>query len=89
MGENKNNAYFTFCDYILPAVCGRKSNEAKFNKDYLSKVATASDEAFALLSMENAWNRWGFQLDNPESDHIPATRYSHEGSSARALIYSG
>eukprot|EP00978_Attheya_sp_CCMP212_P005589 scaffold12534_cov63-Attheya_sp.AAC.2 len=72
MGENENNACNTFCDYILPAVCGRKSNEAKFNKDYLSKVATVSDEAFALLSIENAWDRWGFQLDNPESDHIPA-----------------
>eukprot|EP00978_Attheya_sp_CCMP212_P013476 scaffold33887_cov67-Attheya_sp.AAC.3 len=89
MGENKNNAYNAFCDYILPAVCGQKSNEAKFNKDYLSKVATVSDEAFALLSIENAWDRWVFQLDNPDSDHIPATRYSHKGSSARALIYSG
>eukprot|EP00978_Attheya_sp_CCMP212_P005528 scaffold12431_cov57-Attheya_sp.AAC.3 len=89
MGENENNAYNTFCDYILPAVCGRKSNEAKFNKDYSSKVATASDEAFALLSIENAWDRWVFQLDNQESDHIPATRYSHEGSQSRALIYSG
>jgi hypothetical protein len=89
MGDNENDAYNTFCDYILPAVCGRKSNEAKFNKEYLSKVATASNEAFALLSLENAWDRWVFQLDNPDSDHIPATIYSHEGSSARALIYSG
>eukprot|EP00978_Attheya_sp_CCMP212_P008147 scaffold19004_cov83-Attheya_sp.AAC.1 len=70
-------------------VCCQKSNEAKFNKDYLLKVATVGDEAFALLSIDNAWDRWGFQLDNPESDHIPPTRYSHEGSSARALIYSG
>eukprot|EP00978_Attheya_sp_CCMP212_P035993 scaffold160081_cov43-Attheya_sp.AAC.1 len=89
MGENENYTYNTFCDYyILPAVCGRKSNEAKFNKNYLSKVATAN-EAFALLSLENAWDRWVFQLDNPDSDHIPATAYSHEGSSARALISSG
>eukprot|EP00978_Attheya_sp_CCMP212_P043312 scaffold280295_cov29-Attheya_sp.AAC.1 len=58
MGENKNNAYNVFSDYILPAVCGRKSNEAKFNKQYISKVATLSDEAFALLSLENAWDRW-------------------------------
>jgi hypothetical protein len=89
MGENENNAYNAFCDYILPAVCGRKSNEAKFNEHYISKVATLSDEAFALLSLENAWDRWIFQVDNPESDNIPATRYSHEGSQSRALIYSG
>ena len=89
MGDNENNAYITFCDYILPAVCGRKSNEAKFNKSYLSKVASVSDEAFALLSIENAWDRWVFQLDNPDSDNIPATRYSQEGSQSRALIYSG
>jgi hypothetical protein len=38
MGENENNAYNAFCDYILPAVCGRKSNEAKFNEHYISKV---------------------------------------------------
>eukprot|EP00978_Attheya_sp_CCMP212_P021458 scaffold62636_cov52-Attheya_sp.AAC.9 len=89
MGDNNNNAYNTLFDYILPAVCGQKSNEAKFNGIYLSKVATASDEAFALLSLENAWDRWVFQLDNPDSDNIPSTRYSHEGSQARALIYSG
>eukprot|EP00978_Attheya_sp_CCMP212_P011721 scaffold29077_cov58-Attheya_sp.AAC.1 len=91
MGENENNAYNAFCDYILPAVCGQKSNEVKFNEHYISKVATPtlSDEAFALLSLENAWDRWIFQVDNPESDNIPATRYSHEGSQSRALIYSG
>eukprot|EP00978_Attheya_sp_CCMP212_P006913 scaffold16129_cov71-Attheya_sp.AAC.2 len=41
MGENENNAYYNaFCDYILPAVCGRKSNEAKFNEHYISKIGT-------------------------------------------------
>jgi hypothetical protein len=89
MGDNENNADNTFCDHILPAVCGRKSNEAKFNENYLSKVATVSDEAFAVLSIENAWDRWFFQLDKPDSDNIPATRYSQEGSQSRALIYSG
>ena len=89
MGDNDNDAYNTFCDYILPAVCGRKSNEAKFNEEYLLKVATASNEAFALLSIENAWDRWVFQLDNPDDDNIPATKYSQEGSQSRALTYSG
>ena len=89
MGENENNAYIAFCEHILPAVCGRKSNESKFNTSYLSKVASVSDEAFALLSIENAWDRWVFQLDNPDDDNIPATKYSQEGSQSRALIYSG
>jgi hypothetical protein len=89
MGDNDNNIYNAFCDYILPVVCGQKNNEANFDQSLLSKVATASDEAFALLSLENAWDRWIFQLDNPDSDHIPATAYSQEGFSAGLLIYSG
>jgi hypothetical protein len=26
LGQNKEEAYKAFCDYILPAVCGRKTN---------------------------------------------------------------
>eukprot|EP00978_Attheya_sp_CCMP212_P044490 scaffold311970_cov63-Attheya_sp.AAC.2 len=90
MGDNKENAYDAFCDYILPAVCGRKSNEAKFNHMRVSEVATASDEAFTLLSLENAWDMWVYPATNPDdSENIPHTKYSNEGSSARAQIYAG
>eukprot|EP00978_Attheya_sp_CCMP212_P001461 scaffold3118_cov60-Attheya_sp.AAC.3 len=63
MGDNKKeNAYDAFCDYILPDVVGQKGNDAKFNQMRVSEVTTpASDETFALLSLENAWGRWGFQ----------------------------
>jgi hypothetical protein len=89
-GQNKEEAYKAFCDYILPAVCGRKTNQVKFNQLKICEIATSSDEAFALLLLENARDRWSYQAANPEAETFPTTKYSNEGSSAgTAKMYAG
>ncbi len=90
LGQNEEEAYKAFCDYILPSVCGRKTNQVKFNEIKICEIATPSDEAFGLLLLENAWDRWSYQAANPEAETFPTTKYSNEGSTARiAKMYAG
>ena len=54
----KPEAFFNFCMYFLPIVTGRLN----FRQDRvimaISDIATVSDEAFALLLLENNWDKW-------------------------------
>jgi hypothetical protein len=50
--------YVDFVEYYVSAVIGlRHFEKQKCNKTYSSYV-TISDEAFAILSIENNWDRW-------------------------------
>ena len=89
MGRNKEEAYEAFCEYILPAVVGRKSNGSKFFVSKVSEVATVSDEAMSLLLLENAWDKWSAQHANPNNAEFPSTKYSHDGSGSANLVYHG
>jgi hypothetical protein len=91
LGQNKEEAFKVFCDYILPAVCGRKSNQVKLDEINIHEIATPSDEAFALLLLENAWKRWIHQAANSKDENFPTTnKYSNEGTSAQsAKMYAG
>ncbi len=54
----KPEAFFNFCMYFLPIVTGWLN----FRQDRvimaISDIATVSDEAFALLLLENNWDKW-------------------------------
>jgi hypothetical protein len=71
LGQNKEDTYKAFCDYILPAVCGHKTNQVKFNQLKICEIATPSEEAFGLLLLENAWDRWSYQAANPKLKPFP------------------
>jgi len=57
--ENNNEAYKFFIDKILGCVVGKRrawSKDKKCFKTVMASGVTVSDEAFALLIMENQWN---------------------------------
>ena len=47
-----------FCDSWLSCVIGKNDWKKRRTKEKISEIATASDEAFALLVLENIWDEW-------------------------------
>ena len=47
-----------FCDSWLSCVVGENDWKKQRTKKKISEIATASDEAFALLVLENIWDEW-------------------------------
>jgi len=51
-------AYGHFCDRILPCVIGKMEWSKEVYSKEISKIATPTDEAWALLLLENSWDLW-------------------------------
>ena len=47
-----------FCDSWLSCVVGKNDWKKRRTKEKISEIATPSDEAFALLVLENIWDAW-------------------------------
>jgi hypothetical protein len=50
--------YQWFCKHLLPCVVGAKVWHKKQTKELIGSVALCSDEAFALLTLENNYDCW-------------------------------
>jgi hypothetical protein len=53
-----------FCDTFLSNVVGRNTYNSKVGEARMSKIATVSDEAFALVCVENSIERWKDEVSN-------------------------
>ena len=51
-------AFFYFADKFLDGVAGRKAYKKNKTWALISDTVTISDEAFALLVLENNWDKW-------------------------------
>jgi hypothetical protein len=87
-------AYEWLCTKLIPCVVGSKVWNKKKNKETLSDIATASDESFVLLTLENNFERWTSEAlwvlnnDTKEPDEcdpkdFPASKYTNSGTSKR------
>ena len=56
--KDETGTYGQFVDYLLSAVIGKRVFKVQKHKSLLSTYATVSDEAFALLILENNFDRW-------------------------------
>ena len=52
------DTYGWFVSQFLPAVVGSRCWNANYRKNTISSFVTVSDEAFALVNMENNYARW-------------------------------
>ena len=52
------SAYTFFCDHLLGAVTGMKKFAKASRSRWISNIATISDEAFALVLLENNYEVW-------------------------------
>ena len=58
MRSEGNVMYYDFINFFVSAVIGKMNYKKKSCSFVLSKYATVSDEAFALLSLENNYETW-------------------------------
>ena len=79
-----------FVNYLLSAVVGKCVYKSQKHKALVSTYTTISDEAFALIVVENNWERWmdmhehnNYKSSNvmPKFTNAGKTRYSSNGSS--------
>jgi hypothetical protein len=86
--------YQWLCQFLIPCVVGTKIWNKKKNKNVLSIIATCSDEAFVLLTLENNYERWmaeaNWIVENdeiPEEDRAPkeypGSKYTNSGKSKK------
>jgi hypothetical protein len=86
--------YQWFCKHLLPCVVGAKIWHKKHNKELIGTIATCSDEAFALLTLENNYERWmamaRWHVDNADMapddkapKSFPGSRYTNSGLSKK------
>jgi hypothetical protein len=81
-----NESYIFFCDNFLKCVVGlHKFNRSIKNTHKLRHIATPSDEALALLLLENSEYRWNQEFERKKKgedvneDHLPPTMYTSLG----------
>ena len=56
--KDDTGIYEKFVDFLLSAVIGKRVYKIWKYKALLSTYTTVSDEAFALIVVENNWERW-------------------------------
>lgn len=82
MRSEGNFMYYDFINYFVSAVIGKMNYKKKSCSIVLSKYATVSDEAFALLSLENNYDTWMDMglTGNTKSSKVPR-KYTNGGKS--------
>ena len=58
MRSPNNFIYYDFINYFVSTVIGKMNYKRNLCIEVLSSYATVSDEAFALLSLENNYETW-------------------------------
>lgn len=80
---------FVFFEYFLPGVVGRKKYKNVVAFKIVSKIATISDEAFAILLLENSWNKWEDELAKRTKDPSKLTPTKWTSSKTQGKRYCG
>lgn len=66
---------FVFFEFFLPGVVGKKKFKNRVDLQRVSDIATISDEAFAILLLENSWEKWTDEVlkntKDPEKLEMP------------------
>jgi hypothetical protein len=84
--KNVNGAYTKFCDDVLSQVVGRQDWKQNCGKKMLREYASASDEAFGLLILENSWMMWKEMAEKTDHDGeviTNKTKYTLNGAGTK------
>ena len=82
MRSKGNFMYFDFVNYFISAVIGKTKYKRNSCTNLLSKYASVSDEAFAILSLENIFDTWIDMAirSNTKTSNVPC-KYTNGGKS--------
>ena len=82
MRLERNYIYYDFIHYFVSAVIGKMDYKKRLCSFLLSSYATVSDEAFAILSLENNYDTWMDMglTGNTKTSNVPR-KYTNGGKS--------
>ena len=85
MHKNKN-AYRSFLSHFIGPAMGKQEYNARMKDETwpADKLFTVSDEAFALLYVENCWERWNDIFEKNEKSQPAPTRRDKNGEFHKA-----
>jgi hypothetical protein len=85
MAKRQNvDAYATFCDNVLALVIGKHVWRTRCGVEMISQFVSISDEAFALLLLENSWGVWKHLAEKKEEDAtVVKARYTMNGAGTK------
>ena len=83
--KNVNGSYSKFCDVVLSQVTGRQDWKVNWRKIPLREYASASDEAFGLLLLENSWLLWREMAvkDDDDEKMLQKSKYTMNGAGTK------
>ena len=83
--KNVNGSYSKFCDVVLSQVTGRQDWKVNCGKMPLREYASASDEAFGLLLLENSWLLWREMAvkDDDDEKMLQKSKYTMNGAGTK------
>jgi hypothetical protein len=84
MRLNTNGAYSIFCENVVSQVVGKTSWKSKGHSVLMSNIATVSDEAFAVILLENSYELWKDMAGHGD-DYVSKveTRYTKNGAGTK------
>ena len=80
--RNNYDAYAFFCDNILAQVVGKTRWKTTSDTDMIHTFVKVSDEAFALLLLENSWDCWHAVATNRKTEDTH-TLYTVNGAGTK------
>src|SRR4051812_50140745 len=82
MRSENNYIYYDFIHYFVSAVIGKIDYKKRSYSFLLSSYASVSDEAFAILSLENNYDTWMDMglTNNTKTSNVPQ-KYTNGGKS--------
>ena len=88
--KNKNGAHKIFFEHFIPPFVGRISYRTKVMGSLISKFTSRSDEALALLILDNSWNKWQ-KINSSEGNSavMVKTKYTADSQGSGAKKYNG
>ena len=83
--KNVNGSYSKFCDVVLSQVVGRQDWKVNCRIIPLREYASASDEAFGLLLLENSWLLWREMAvkDDDDEKMLQKSKYTMNGAGTK------
>jgi hypothetical protein len=88
MREDKEGAYTFFADHLIECVAGKRRWKNQKREHLMTIVASPTDEAFALLILENSIKRW-IDMAKHGTESIEKPKYTRGKAAGGSRKYEG
>jgi hypothetical protein len=82
-------AYKFFADYIIECVAGKREWKKQRETITMASATSPTDEAFALLLLENSYDRWRAMAESEDGTSREVTKYTRGKSTGGSRKYEG